>query len=141
MIFKGEFRHTLDKKNRLFLPSKFRHGLKNFIITSGLDNCLYVYILSEWKKIVNKFDSIQIDDKSSLRAFKRSFLSSASDVEVDTLGRILIPQKLKTEAQINRKVVIVGVWNRIEIWSEKNWIKYSAKARKIFKTITQELEI
>ncbi|MDI6640785.1 MAG: division/cell wall cluster transcriptional repressor MraZ [Elusimicrobiota bacterium] len=141
MIFKGEFRHTLDKKNRLFLPSKFRRGVKNFIITGGLDNCLYVYIFSEWKKIVNKFDSLQIEDKSSLRAFKRAFLSSASDIEVDALGRILIPQKLKQEAQITRKVVIVGVWNRIEIWSEKNWIKYSTRAKKIFKTITQELEI
>jgi len=141
MIFKGEFRHILDKKNRLFLPSKFRRGMKKFIMTGGLDNCIYLYTFSEWKRIVNKFDKFQIDDKSSLRAFKRAFLSSASDVEVDTLGRILIPKKLKEEAQINRKVVIVGVWDRIEIWSERNWIKYSIRAKKIFKSITQELEI
>jgi len=149
MYYSGIYYHSLDKKNRFFLPSKLRKSKARFVFTTPVvDKCIYLYPDDEWKKILLKFDNLQLKDKSQERAFKRIFLSSAEDAQVDPQGRLLIPKKLISEAKIDKKdspadkkIVIVGIGNRLEIWSEKHWKQYLLKAKKISYKVAQELEI
>lgn len=141
MIYIGEYTRLLDNKNRLFIPSQLRKNSKSFIITCGLDVCLYLYTPSQWEKIVSKFDKISLKDKSQERAFKRIFLAKANLAKVDFQGRIVIPQNLAQEVCLGSHVVIAGVQNRIEIWNKKRWVAYSKKAKKIFVRLKEKLEI
>ena len=120
----GEYRHTLDEKKRISLPSKFRKEVgKDIVITHGLDNCLFVYTQKEWKEITQKLGTLGFG-QADTRGFNRFMLSGAAEIKVDSVGRILIPENLKDFAGIKTKVVFAGVYNRIEIWDEARWNKY-----------------
>lgn len=120
-MFMGEYNHTLDAKGRLIVPSKFREQLGDeFVVTKGLDGCLFVYPLSEWTKIEEKFRDIPLTTKDA-RKFARFFFAGAASCEVDKQGRALIPNVLREYASIEKEVVSVGVLNRVEIWDKDKW--------------------
>lgn len=120
-MFMGEYNHTIDAKGRLIIPSKFRESLGDeFVVTKGMDGCLFVYDNEEWKKFEEKLLSLPMMDKQ-VRQFTRYFLAGAASVEVDKQGRILIPSVLREFADIAKDAVLVGVGSRIEIWSKERW--------------------
>lgn len=123
----GEYRHTLDPKKRLSLPAKWRKELgRKLVITRGLDNCLFLYPLSEWRKITEKVGQLPLG-QADTRSFNRFFLSGAVEVEADRVGRILVPDFLKDFALLKSKVVLAGIHNRAEIWDEKRWVEYKKR--------------
>ena len=120
-MFMGEYNHTIDAKGRLIIPSKFRESLGDeFVVTKGMDGCLFVYDNEEWKKFEEKLLSLPMMDKQ-VRQFTRYFLAGAASVEVDKQGRILIPSVLREFADITKDAVLVGVGSRSEIWSRERW--------------------
>ena len=120
-MFMGEYNHTIDAKGRLIVPAKFREILgDNFIVTKGLDGCLFVYPNDEWTRFEEKLKSLPLTNKNA-RQFTRFFLAGAAACEVDTQGRILLPQVLREFASLEKDVVLVGVASRIEIWSRERW--------------------
>ena len=124
-MFIGEYHHALDAKNRIIVPSKIRDELGSpFVMTKGLDGCIYLYTLSEWKMLEEKLSTLPITNKDA-RAFARFFFSGATEIEVDKQGRALIPQNLLAYSGINKDVVSIGVSNRVEIWSKEKWIEYN----------------
>ncbi len=123
----GEYKHTLDPKKRLSLPSKWRKELgKKLVITRGLDNCLFVYPLKEWQRISEKISQLPLG-QADTRGFNRFFLSGAVEAEVDSVGRILVPDFLKEFAKLDSKVVLAGIHDRVEIWDEKKWDEYTRR--------------
>ncbi len=123
----GEYKHTLDPKKRLSLPSKWREELgRKLVVTRGLDNCLFVYPLIEWQKITEKIGQLPLG-QADTRSFNRFFLSGAVEVEVDSVGRILVPDFLKDFATLSTNVVLAGIHSRIEIWDEEKWTEYKRK--------------
>lgn len=121
-MFMGEYNHTVDAKGRLIVPSKFREQLGDeFVVTKGLDGCLFVYPNEEWKNIEDKFRNVPLTTKDA-RKFSRFFFAGAASCEVDKQGRILIPNVLREFAELQKDVVSVGVLNRIEIWSKDRWL-------------------
>lgn len=124
-MFIGEYEHVLDAKNRTSVPAKFREELgERFIITRGLDNCLFIYTLDEWKKFEEKLKTLPFTSKDA-RAFTRFFFSSANECEMDKQGRIVIPSTLKQYANLEKEVVSIGVSSRIELWNKNAWIAYN----------------
>lgn len=124
-MFIGEYNHGLDAKNRMIIPSKLREELGNkFILTKGLDGCLYAYPLNEWKILEEKLKSLPLTNKDA-RAFVRFFFSGATEVELDKQGRGLIPQNLLEYAKIEKEIVSIGVLTRVEIWSKDKWNEYN----------------
>lgn len=120
-MFMGEYNHTIDPKGRVIIPAKFRDTLgEQFVITKGLDGCLFVYDEQEWKVFEEKLKTLPITNKEA-RAFVRFFLAGAADVETDKQGRILIPGVLRDHAKLIKDVVLVGVGSRVEIWSKECW--------------------
>ena len=120
-MFMGEYNHTIDTKGRLIVPSKFRETLGDeFVVTKGLDGCLFVYDNAEWAVFEEKLKALPLTNKDA-RSFVRFFLAGAAGVEVDKQGRILLPSVLREFAQITKDVVLVGVASRIEIWSKEKW--------------------
>lgn len=120
-MFMGEYKHTIDAKGRLIVPAKFREILgDNFIVTKGLDGCLFVYPNDEWTRFEEKLKSLPLTNKNA-RQFTRFFLAGAAACEVDKQGRILLPQVLREFASLEKDVVLVGVASRIEIWSRERW--------------------
>ena len=120
-MFMGEYNHTIDAKNRLIIPSKFRETLGDeFVVTKGLDGCLFVYDNEEWASFEEKLRSLPLTNKDA-RTFVRFFLAGAASVEVDKQGRILIPSVLREFAALDKEVALVGVGGRIEIWSKERW--------------------
>ena len=123
-MFTGEYRHTLDAKNRLIIPSKIRNDMSDkIIITRGLDGCLFGYNLDVWQKIMEKLNSLPFTKKDA-RSFTRFFTSGAITLEFDKQGRVVIPSYLTDYANIKKDVVLVGVLNRIEIWSVDKWEEF-----------------
>ncbi len=123
----GEYKHTLYAKKRLSLPSKWRKELgKKLVLTRGLDNCLFVYPLKEWQRISEKISQLPLG-QADTRGFNRFFLSGAVEAEVDSVGRILVPDFLKDFAQLDAKVVLAGIHDRVEIWDEKKWDEYKRR--------------
>lgn len=121
-MFMGEYNHTVDAKGRLIVPSKFREQLgEEFVVTKGLDGCLFVYENSEWKALEEKLHTLPLTNANA-RKFSRFFLAGATSCEVDKQGRILLPAVLRDFAKIDKDAVLVGVGSRIEIWSKENWI-------------------
>ena len=121
IMLMGEFHHNIDEKGRLVIPNKFRSELgQNFIITRGLENCLYVYSMEEWNSLVAKLKSLPFTKKDA-RIFIRSFFSGATECEFDRQGRINITSPLVSYADIDKECVIIGANDRIEIWSDKGW--------------------
>lgn len=124
-MFIGEYEHALDSKNRIIVPSKFREELGNkFILTKGLDGCLYAYPLSEWEILEQKLKNLPLTSKNA-RAFVRFFFSGANEIDMDKQGRSLIPQNLLEYAAVKKEIVSIGVSNRVEIWSKENWEEYN----------------
>lgn len=124
-MFMGEYQHAIDPKNRIIVPSKFRDGLgSTFIMTKGLDGCLYGYTMEEWNKLEEKLKQLPLTNKDA-RAFSRFFFSGATEIEIDKQGRALIPQNLIDYAIIIKEIVTIGVSNRIEIWSKEKWESYN----------------
>ncbi len=135
----GEYKHTLDSKKRLSLPSKWRKELgKKLVITRGLDNCLFVYPLKEWQKITDKISELPLG-QADTRSFNRFFLSGAVEVETDSVGRILVPDFLKDFGQLKTKVVLAGIHNRVEIWDENKWEHYKRSIEKEADTLAEKL--
>jgi len=135
----GEHTHTLDSKKRLSLPSKFRKELgKKIVITRGLDQCLFVYSESEWKKFSNKLSELSMGQADS-RAFNRFLLGGAVEVDIDGSGRILIPDFLKEFADLGTKVIVTGVHNRVELWNEEAWEKYKLAVDKKADALAEKL--
>ena len=123
----GEYVHNIDAKKRLSLPSKWRRELgKKLVITRGLDNCLFVYPLNEWRRITEKIGQLPLG-QADTRSFNRFFLSGAVEVEVDSVGRILVPDFLKDFAGLRGKVVLAGIHDRVEMWDEKRWREYKRR--------------
>lgn len=121
----GEFSHGMDKKNRIIIPAKLRDGLGDtFIMTKGLDSCLYIYPKSEWEVFEKKLKALPMTDKN-VRAFVRFFFSGANEMEPDKMGRVLIPQSLLSYAGIEGEVVTVGMMDRVEVWSKEKWTAYN----------------
>lgn len=121
----GEYQHSLDAKNRMIVPSKLREDLGNkFVITKGLDGCLYIYPIDEWVKLQEKLKTLPLTNKDA-RAFVRFFFAGASEVEIDKQGRGLIPQNLKEYAGIEKEIVSIGVLSRVEVWSKEKWNEYN----------------
>ncbi|HPV70400.1 MAG TPA: division/cell wall cluster transcriptional repressor MraZ [Candidatus Magasanikbacteria bacterium] len=123
-MFIGEFQHSLDDKSRLAIPVKFRADLKNgAVVTRGLDNCLFVFTKTEWKKLAEKLINLPLTQANS-RAFARLMLSGAMDVKLDSQGRIILPEYLQKFAELKKKIVITGLYSRLEIWDEDKWQAY-----------------
>ncbi len=120
-MFMGEYSHTVDEKGRLIIPSKFRDGLgSEFVVTKGLDGCLFAYDNTEWKALEDKLRALPLTNKDA-RTFARFMLAGAAAVEIDKQGRILLPQVLRNFAGLEKDVVLIGVASRIEIWSKEKW--------------------
>ncbi|MFH1868644.1 MAG: division/cell wall cluster transcriptional repressor MraZ [Candidatus Omnitrophota bacterium] len=142
-MFYGEFTHTLDRKGRLIIPSRFRDALKEayvekLYITRGLDKCLFMFAEEEWKSQETKFRSMPFT-KSEHRKFNRLYFSGAQEAIPDKQGRILIPSYLKDFAGIKKEMVLIGVSNRIEIWSKELWKKYYEGSKESFEEIAENL--
>ena len=125
-MFIGEYNHTIDDKGRIIIPSKLRNELgNNFIVTRGLDGCLFIYSSTEWNSIINKYKNLP--DTKEKRNFLRVFLSGAIVCEYDRQGRINIPQSLISYANLKRECIIVGVFDRLEIWAKETWSNFIAE--------------
>ncbi len=142
-MFYGEYRHTIDEKGRLFIPSKFRTTLKEkfidrFFVTRGLDRCLFVFTENEWNVLTQKFKELPITQKN-LRSFARLFFSGAFEAACDKQGRIILPGNLMQYASIQKDVTVIGVSNRFEIWDEKIWGGFSKDSLHSYEKIAEEL--
>lgn len=139
-MFLGQFEHTLDDKGRLFMPAKFREKLgANFVVTKGLDRCLFIYPMSEWESIEDKLRSLP-STKADARSFSRMFFSGAAECECDKQGRVNLPAGLREHAQLEKEAMIIGVASRVEIWSRERWTQYSENALDEYERIAEELE-
>ncbi|NJD02097.1 MAG: division/cell wall cluster transcriptional repressor MraZ [Ruminiclostridium sp.] len=124
-MFYGEFQHTVDPKGRVIVPSTFREELgEKFILTKGLDDCLFVYSKTEWSNLEAKLKTLPLSNKDA-RAFVRFFFSGAAECEVDKQGRILIPQNLRNYAGLEKDIYIIGVSTRVEVWDKAKWETYN----------------
>jgi len=138
-MFIGEYQHTIDDKNRLAVPVKFRKSLnKGAVITRGLDNCLFLYPMDEWKVLADKLSKLPLG-QANTRAFARLMLAGAMDVSLDKQGRIIIPDYLKRFAKMEKKTILAGLYNRIEVWDEKEWEKFKIGAEKESSDIAERL--
>lgn len=136
----GEYRNKLDAKGRISVPVKFRDDLTSrFILTRGLDNCLFGYTLDEWQKLEEKIKSLPFTKKDA-RAFQRFFFAGAIEVEVDKQGRINIPKHLCQHANLEKNCVIIGTSNRIEVWDEVVWDNTYENAANNFEQIAEDLD-
>lgn len=138
-MFMGEYHHNVDTKGRLIVPAKFRENLGEvFILTRGLDQCLFGYPLNEWTIIEEKLKSLPMTKKDA-RAFTRFFFSGATECEVDKQGRINIAAPLMNYAKIEKECVVLGVSNRIEIWSNEIWDDYFNESADSFAEIAENM--
>ncbi|RIV28262.1 transcriptional regulator MraZ [Alicyclobacillaceae bacterium I2511] len=138
-MFMGEFQHTLDEKGRMIMPVKFRDGLGgSFIMTRGLDHCVFVYSRGEWDSLAAKLKALPMT-RADARSFVRFFFSGAAECELDKQGRVLVPTTLREYGQLQRDVIVLGVSNRIEIWDEKEWQQYASGAANSFAAIAEKL--
>ena len=141
-MFMGEYRHSIDDKNRLIIPSSLRQqteGSKDeFVITRGLEQCLFLYPTLEWQSLGERLRNLSTT-KSNSRAFVRLLFSGAHPVQPDGQGRITLPPGLKDFARIEEKVVIIGAFNKIESWSEDRWSRYYKEQRSIFEELSEKI--
>ncbi len=138
-VLLGEYQHTVDAKGRLILPAKFREELgETIVFTKGLDACLFGYSLSEWSILEEKLKKLPLA-KPEARAFARFFFAGAAEIGYDKQGRILLPPVLREHARLEKEVVVIGVSNRIEIWSQDAWNAYNEALAPSVSDLTQEL--
>lgn len=138
IMFMGEYNYTIDDKGRLTIPSKFREKLgSNFIVTRGLDKCLFIYSKEEWDNVISKYK--ELPNTKDARAFMRFFLSGADQNDFDKQGRINIVSSLKSYANLTKDCVIIGVNERIEIWDKESWNKFIADNEENLSDIAEKL--
>lgn len=138
-MFIGEYQHALDDKGRLAVPVKFRAALKGgAVVTRGLDSCLFLYTRTAWKELAERLAKLPLA-RANTRAFARLMLAGAMDVEIDTQGRLLVPDYLRGYAGIKRQVVVAGLYNRLELWDEKRWANYKRSTEKASGSIAEAL--
>ncbi|ANZ58002.1 cell division/cell wall cluster transcriptional repressor MraZ [Fructilactobacillus lindneri] len=138
-MFMGEYRHNIDSKGRLIIPAKFREQLGNrFIVTRGLDGCLFGYTESEWQKVQDEVNKLPFN-KRDARTFARLFFSAATECEIDKQGRINLPDPLIKYAKLTKNCVLTGVSKRFEIWDAKKWDDYNDQAQDDFNDIAENL--
>ncbi len=138
-MFIGEFEHVMDIKGRLAIPAKFRKALlRGAVVTRGLDDSLFLFDIFQWKKLATKIALLPFS-QANMRAFTRLMLAGAMEVIVDTQGRIMIPQYLRTYAKLKKDVVFVGLYNRVEIWDNALWKQYRQKSEKESEKIAETL--
>jgi MraZ protein len=139
MMFLGQYEHSLDKKGRIIMPSNFREDLGDtFVITFGLDKCLFVYPMEEWKKLANSLQDLPLGKKDA-RAFKRTLASRALISHFDQQGRVVISKNLRDYAEITKNVMIIGVFERIEIWDLEKWNGYAADTEDSYEDIAERI--
>lgn len=139
-MFIGEFYHSLDTKGRLAIPTKFKIKLrKGAVVTKGLDASLWIFPEDQWQMLAGKLAALPLS-KSNYRAFSRLMLAGAMDVKMDRQGRILIPDYLRSYAKLQKKVVLTGVYNRVEIWDEQAWNSYKKATESQSDKIAEQLE-
>lgn len=138
-MFLGEFQHSLDPKGRITIPSRFREELgERFIATKGLDNCIFIYPMEEWKNLETKLRALPFT-RGDVRSFVRFFFSGAAELDADKQGRVLLPLNLREYAQVDRDVVIIGVGSRLEIWAGDKWAQYNRTAGSSFEEVAENL--
>ncbi|GIN74381.1 transcriptional regulator MraZ [Bacillus sp. J14TS2] len=138
-MFMGEYQHNIDTKGRLIVPSKFRDSLgESFVITRGLDQCLFGYPLNEWRQLEEKLKTLPMTKKDA-RAFTRFFFSGAIECEIDKQGRINLPTTLIGYAKLEKECVVLGVSNRIEIWNKGIWEEYFTESEESFAEIAENM--
>ncbi|CCQ95856.1 putative protein involved in cell division or replication [[Clostridium] ultunense Esp] len=138
-MFIGEYQHTIDDKGRVIMPSKFREDLgSNFIMTKGLDNCLFVYPIEEWQMLEEKLRSLPLTNRDA-RAFVRFFFAGATECVLDRQGRVLIPGNLREHAKLIKDAIIIGVAARIEIWSKEEWTAYNEDDSLSYDSIAEKM--
>ena len=138
-MFIGEYKHLIDEKGRLAVPVKFRASLSQAaVITRGLDHCLFVYTAAEWEQLAGKIKSMPFTNANT-RAFQRLMLAGAMEVELDSQGRVLLPDYLRAYAGLKKTAVIAGVYNRMEIWDEDAWNAYKTKTESQSDEIAERL--
>ena len=142
-MFYGEYQHSIDRKGRLILPAKFRDtcresGIERFFVTRGLDKCIFMFAEDEWRNQEYKFRSMSFTKKET-RSFNRMFFAGAVDVMPDKQGRFIVPQYLKDYAEIKRDTVVIGVSNRIELWSKKSWEEFYAASSESFEQVAENI--
>ncbi|AEB24084.1 division/cell wall cluster transcriptional repressor MraZ [Bacillus sp. L381] len=138
-MFMGEYQHTIDAKGRMIVPAKFREGLgEQFVLTRGLDQCLFGYPMNEWKLIEEKLKALPLTKKDA-RAFTRFFFSGATECELDKQGRVNIASSLLNYAKLEKECVVIGVSNRIELWSKVIWEQYTEEQEDSFAEIAENM--
>jgi len=138
-MFIGEYQHTLDSKGRIIIPSKFREELgEEFVMTKGLDNCLFIYPKKEWEVVENKLKSLPLTNKDA-RAFIRFFFSGATECMLDKQGRVVIPGNLREHSKLDKDAVIIGVSTRLEIWSKDEWDSYNDDDNLSYDSIAEKM--
>ncbi|WP_019636242.1 division/cell wall cluster transcriptional repressor MraZ [Paenibacillus fonticola] len=138
-MFMGEFQHSIDDKGRIIIPAKFRDLLgASFVVTRGLDQCLFVYPMQEWEVLEQKLKALPLM-KSDARAFTRFFFSGATECEWDKQGRVNLPGNLRQYAKLEKDCVVLGVSNRVEIWSRDTWEQYFQQSEDTFNDIAEKL--
>ncbi len=135
----GEYTHNLDDKGRLAVPKKFRTDLsKGAVVTRGLDNCLFLYTKAEWKKLADKLAALPFS-QANTRAFARLMLAGAMDVKIDKQGRIVLPDYLRSFAGLKKSIIVAGLYNRLELWDQKNWEEYKTKTEAASGQIAEQM--
>lgn len=138
-MFMGEYQHNIDMKGRMIVPAKFREGLgESFVLTRGLDQCLFAYPMDEWKILEEKLKKLPLTKKDA-RKFTRFFFSGAVECEVDKQGRINIPQPLRTYSKLEKECIVIGVSSRVEVWSKDIWEDYFTESEESFAEIAENL--
>lgn len=138
-MFIGEYNHSIDEKGRLSVPTKFRAKLADgAVVTRGLDNCLFLYPMAEWQVLAEKLAALPMS-QANTRAFSRLMLAGAMDVSLDKQGRIILPDYLRKYAKMSKKVVVAGLFNRLEIWDEKSWDDYKTSTEEDSNEIAEQL--
>ena len=138
-MFIGEYKHSVDDKGRMAIPAKFRKSLAGgVVVTRGIDPHLYIFPAEEWAKLADKIAKLSITQANS-RAFSRHMLGGASEAEIDSQGRILIPEYLRKHAGISNQAVVIGLYDRVEIWSDERWHEHHAKIEQNSQQIAEQL--
>ncbi len=138
-MFMGEYQHNIDAKGRIIVPSKFREGLGDqFVVTRGLDQCLFAYPMNEWRQLEEKLKKLPLTKKDA-RAFTRFFFSGAVECEIDKQGRINIPAPLRKYADIEKECAVIGVSNRVEFWASQHWNQFVEESEESFAEIAENM--
>ncbi len=138
-MFIGEYHHSIDAKGRFAVPAKFRLALEHgAVVTKGLDRCLFLYSMEEWTKLAEKLSQLPIS-QADTRAFSRLMLAGAMDVQLDKQGRIILPDYLRTYADMKKDVVVTGLYNRLELWDESIWKEYKTRTEQESSEIAERM--